>query len=107
MSSLSAQTSDRLAVLILWGMGVGLALGVILRMIVTWQPGFDTAAGWPAREAIDRLGQVFLRLLFFIVVPLVFASLMLGIIQLGQLSRLVDYAVRLAPMPWLLFPIHS
>ena len=34
MSSLSAQTSDRLAVLILWGMGVGLALGVILIAVV-------------------------------------------------------------------------
>lgn len=94
MPSQSAQTSDRLAARILWGMVAGLALGVILRMIVIRHPALDTAANWLAREAFDPLGQVFLRLLFFVVVPLVFASLMLGIIQLGRLSRLRPLAGR-------------
>ncbi|HOB97385.1 MAG TPA: dicarboxylate/amino acid:cation symporter [Verrucomicrobiota bacterium] len=94
MPSQSAQTSDRLAARILWGMVAGLALGIILRMIVIRHPALDTAANWLAREAFDPLGQVFLGLLFFVVVPLVFASLTLGIIQLGRLSRLGPLAGR-------------
>lgn len=94
MPSQSPQSNDRLAVRILCGMGAGLALGVILRMIVMRHPKLEDAAIWLAREAFDPLGQVFLRLLFFVVVPLVFASLMLGIIQLGRLSRLGPLAGR-------------
>lgn len=75
-------------------MVIGLALGVGLRVVVTRQPAFEEAASWLAREALDPLGQVFLRLLFFVVVPLVFASLMLGIIQLGRLSQLGPLAGR-------------
>jgi len=94
MPSQCPQSNDRLAVRILCGMGAGLALGVILRMIVMRHPKLEDAAIWLAREAFDPLGQVFLRLLFFVVVPLVFASLMLGIIQLGRLSRLGPLAGR-------------
>ncbi|NBS05792.1 MAG: dicarboxylate/amino acid:cation symporter, partial [Verrucomicrobia bacterium] len=39
-------------------------------------------------------GQVFLRLLFFVVIPLVFASLAAGVAQLGRLDRLGPLAGR-------------
>jgi DAACS family dicarboxylate/amino acid:cation (Na+ or H+) symporter len=43
---------------------------------------------------LDPLGQVFLRLLFFVVMPLVFASLAAGVVQLGRLSSLGPLAGR-------------
>src|SRR5512147_1420423 len=49
---------------------------------------------WFADQICDPLGQVFLRLLFFVVVPLVFASLSLGVVQLGRLDRLGPLAGR-------------
>jgi Na+/H+-dicarboxylate symporter len=86
--------SDQLAVRILWGMAAGAALGLLLRLAGTVRPGAAAAAEWLAREALDPLGLVFLRLLFFVVVPLVFASLALGILQLGRLQALGPLAGR-------------
>ena len=43
---------------------------------------------------LDPLGQVFLRMLFFVVIPLVFASLAMGVAQLEHLSTLGPLAVR-------------
>lgn len=88
------QASDRLAARILWGMAGGLALGALLRVGMAQHAALRDAATWLAREAFDPLGQVFLRLLSFVVVPLVFASLMLGIVQLGRLSQLGPLAGR-------------
>ncbi|MBB3227394.1 DAACS family dicarboxylate/amino acid:cation (Na+ or H+) symporter [Luteibacter sp. Sphag1AF] len=42
----------------------------------------------------DPVGQVFLRMLFFVVIPLVFTSLASGVAQLGQLDRLGPLAGR-------------
>lgn len=75
-------------------MGVGLALGLALRLAADHSPGAARVAEWLAREALDPLGMVFLRLLFFVVVPLVFASLALGIVQLGRLQALGPLAGR-------------
>jgi DAACS family dicarboxylate/amino acid:cation (Na+ or H+) symporter len=43
---------------------------------------------WVAKYVTDPVGQVFLRMLFMVVVPLVFASLALGVAQLGDLRKL-------------------
>jgi dicarboxylate/amino acid:cation (Na+ or H+) symporter, DAACS family len=51
-------------------------------------------AQWLATTLFDPLGQVFLRLLFFVVIPLVFASLAHGVLQLGKLSHLGPLAGR-------------
>jgi dicarboxylate/amino acid:cation (Na+ or H+) symporter, DAACS family len=42
----------------------------------------------------DPLGQVFLRLLFFVIIPLVFASLAGGVLQLGRPEKLGPLAGR-------------
>jgi DAACS family dicarboxylate/amino acid:cation (Na+ or H+) symporter len=43
---------------------------------------------------LDPLGQVFLRMLFFVVIPLVFASLAMGVAQLDRLAQLGPLATR-------------
>jgi Na+/H+-dicarboxylate symporter len=57
-------------------------------------PGLLSGAQALSTAVFDPLGQVFLRLLFFVVIPLIFASLALGVAQLGELSRLGPLAGR-------------
>jgi DAACS family dicarboxylate/amino acid:cation (Na+ or H+) symporter len=94
MTSPSAQPSDRLAARIMWGMVLGLGVGLAVRVGVSAAPAARAAAQWVAEEALDPFGQIFLRTLFFIVVPLVFASLTLGVVQLGRLDKLGPLAGR-------------
>ena len=71
----SAKPPDGLARRILWGLVIGVVLGLIARIAMASGPGWDTAIRWFSRELLDPFGQVFLRLLFFVVVPLVLLSL--------------------------------
>lgn len=68
---------------ILLGLVAGALLGGTSRLI--W--GESETLEWVVRNVADPVGQVFLRMLFMVVVPLVFASLALGVAQLGDLSR--------------------
>jgi DAACS family dicarboxylate/amino acid:cation (Na+ or H+) symporter len=57
-------------------------------------PGALDAARGFATLVLDPLGQVFLRMLFFVVIPLVFASLAMGVAQLERLAQLGPLSVR-------------
>ena len=85
---------DRLANWILLGLVVGVVTGAATLAVGGLVPGVLTAARSVATYVLDPLGQVFLRLLFFVVMPLVFASLAGGVVQLGRLSRLGPLAIR-------------
>jgi DAACS family dicarboxylate/amino acid:cation (Na+ or H+) symporter len=93
-SSPMSLNADKLANRILLGMASGLILGALTRLLFPQVNGLETAAKWLTAQLLDPLGQVFLRLLFFVIVPLVFASLALGIVQLGRLDRLGPLAGR-------------
>ncbi|HTJ78029.1 MAG TPA: dicarboxylate/amino acid:cation symporter [Rariglobus sp.] len=84
MSASSAKLANR----ILGGLVVGLIAGLATLGLGSVFPGFLTKAQWVSREFFDPAGQVFLRLLFFVIIPLVFASLASGIVQLGRLDKL-------------------
>jgi DAACS family dicarboxylate/amino acid:cation (Na+ or H+) symporter len=69
---------------ILIGLVVGVVVGVATNLTV--------GANHPTVEAINRyvtgpIGQVFLRMLFMVVIPLVFASIALGVAGLGNLKE--------------------
>ena len=69
---------------ILAGLGVGAVSGGLANIF--WR---DTPAlGWVVVHVADPVGQVFLRMLFMVVVPLVFTSLVLGVTGLGDLGRI-------------------
>jgi len=87
-------SADPIAGRILWGLGAGLLLGLLGRAALAIRPGWTAAAHWLATQVLDPFGQIFLRLLCFVVVPLVFASLALGVTQLGSLRRLGPLAAR-------------
>lgn len=86
--------NDKLASRILWSLVIGLVLGLIARGIMAASPASGDSFRWFATQICDPLGQVFLRLLFFVVVPLVFSSLALGVAQLGSLDKLGPMAGR-------------
>jgi DAACS family dicarboxylate/amino acid:cation (Na+ or H+) symporter len=67
---------------------LGLAVGAILGVTANLTLGVNH----PTIEAINRyvagpIGQVFLRMLFMVVMPLVFASIALGVAGLGDLRK--------------------
>jgi len=85
---------SRLANRILLGLVLGAVAGTIVLAIGTQVPALLEGAQWLSTTLFDPLGQVFLRLLFFVVIPLVFASLAHGVLQLGELSHLGPLAGR-------------
>ncbi|MBX3703688.1 MAG: dicarboxylate/amino acid:cation symporter [Steroidobacteraceae bacterium] len=91
---MSDQMSTRLANRILLGLVVGAAAGGLTLAVGGIYPDLLDAARRFSTLVLDPLGQVFLRLLFFVVIPLVFASLASGIAQLERLSELGPLAGR-------------
>jgi len=89
-----ANTDARLANRILLGLVLGAVAGAIVVAIGGQVPALLEGARWFATTICDPLGQVFLRMLFFVVIPLVFASLANGVVQLGELSHLGPLAGR-------------
>ena len=89
-----AETNRRLANRILIGLVAGALAGALTLAVGSVFPPALTWARTLSTEVFDPLGQVFLRLLFFVVLPLVFASLAAGVLQLGRLDRLGPLAGR-------------
>ena len=70
---------------ILAGLLVGAVVGVAGNMLL----GADHAGlRWAVDNVAQPIGQVFLRLIFMVVLPLVFSALVLGVVEIGDLSRL-------------------
>ena len=69
---------------ILLGLVVGAASGVAAKLTFGQTPELM----WVVENVATPVGQVFLRMLFMIVVPLIFGSVALGVASLGDLSRI-------------------
>ncbi|MGC6487601.1 MAG: cation:dicarboxylate symporter family transporter, partial [Planctomycetota bacterium] len=74
---------------ILLGLVVGAAAGVTLNLLYAPALGEEKGAAyvaveWWADQAVKPFGDLFLRLLFMVVVPIVFCSLYLGVSGLGS-----------------------
>jgi DAACS family dicarboxylate/amino acid:cation (Na+ or H+) symporter len=85
---------SQLANRILLGLLGGAVAGALTLLVGAGSPAVLEAARSFAVTVLDPIGQVFLRLLFFVVMPLVFASLAAGVSQLGDLARLGPLSVR-------------
>jgi DAACS family dicarboxylate/amino acid:cation (Na+ or H+) symporter len=86
---------------ILLGLLIGAGLGITANVSMRISPESPHAAAldangneildsleWFAVHVADPLGRVFLRLVLMVVLPLVFSALVLGVLGLGDLSRL-------------------
>ncbi|MCC6415663.1 MAG: dicarboxylate/amino acid:cation symporter [Opitutaceae bacterium] len=89
-----ADANRNLANRILIGLVIGALAGVLtLGLGHFYQPAL-TFMQKVSTSVFDPLGQVFLRMLFFVVIPLVFSSLASGVTQIGQLDKLGPLAGR-------------
>lgn len=86
--SASASHGVSLHTRILAGLVLGAAAGTAINLAFVQGSTPPPWLEWTLRNVIDPLGQVFRRLLLMTVVPLVFASLAVGVAQLGDLGRL-------------------
>jgi dicarboxylate/amino acid:cation (Na+ or H+) symporter, DAACS family len=67
---------------------LGLLIGAVFGVAANFTLGGDhEAVAWINKYLAGPVGQVFLRMLFMIVVPLVFASIALGVAGLGDLRK--------------------
>lgn len=78
---------------ILIGLVVGAVAGISLNLLFAPEMGDAPSdafvrVGWWADEVVGPFGELFLRLLFMVVVPIVFCSLFLGVAGLGSVQRL-------------------
>ena len=89
-----SESDPKLANRILRGLIVGALAGALVLVIGRSQPNLLVGARWLSTNIFDPLGQIFLRMLFFVVLPMVFASLAAGVAQLGALHRLGPLAGR-------------
>lgn len=81
---------------ILMGLAVGAAGGLLARQM--W-PSADNGEmhatlQWLTKNVADSLGQIFLRLIFMVVVPLVFSALTLGVAGIGDVRKLGRLGLR-------------
>jgi DAACS family dicarboxylate/amino acid:cation (Na+ or H+) symporter len=74
--------------LILLGLLLGAVAGVVANGLAAASPQIRSIVDWLADAVAHPIGQVFLRLLFVAVVPLVFASLAGGVARLGDYKKL-------------------
>lgn len=92
----SAPSSSRglsLPTKILLGLLVGAAIGVTLNVLYAPPLGGEKTEAWKTLEAfadgvVKPFGDLFLGLLFMVVVPIVFSSLFLGVAGLGSVQKL-------------------
>jgi DAACS family dicarboxylate/amino acid:cation (Na+ or H+) symporter len=66
------------------GLALGLGLGVLAHLVfgdAAWLHGL-------VRNVVEPIGQIFLRLLFMLVIPLIVSALALAVAELGDLRRL-------------------
>jgi DAACS family dicarboxylate/amino acid:cation (Na+ or H+) symporter len=70
---------------ILIGLGVGAGAGLVVNYMVG---GTHSKVVWVISNITEPVGQLFLRLLLMIVVPLVFSSLVVGVAGVGDIRKL-------------------
>jgi DAACS family dicarboxylate/amino acid:cation (Na+ or H+) symporter len=95
-TDLDDKTSDKpkglpLHTRILIGLGAGVGAGLLADTILG---GDDRRVQWVISNITEPIGQIFLRLLLMIVVPLVLSSLVVGIAGLGDIRKIGRVGVR-------------
>ncbi|MGE0045352.1 MAG: cation:dicarboxylase symporter family transporter, partial [Hyphomonadaceae bacterium] len=71
--------------LMLMGFAIGLGAGLWVNQMVGADAGW---VEWVTSNVTGPIGQIFLRLLFMLVLPLLFSALVIGVAEMGDLGAL-------------------
>jgi dicarboxylate/amino acid:cation (Na+ or H+) symporter, DAACS family len=72
---------------ILFGLVVGAALGLVAQHNVT-EPAAQASLQWWLANIIQPVGRLFIRIIFMIVIPLIFSAIVLGVAEMGDVRKL-------------------
>jgi DAACS family dicarboxylate/amino acid:cation (Na+ or H+) symporter len=67
---------------------IGLFIGLIAGLAVNFFAPQSEAVKWIASNVAYPIGQVFLRMIFMVIVPLIFSAIVLGVSDLGDVGRI-------------------
>jgi DAACS family dicarboxylate/amino acid:cation (Na+ or H+) symporter len=73
-----------LATRIIGGLALGAAAGLVTELTVGPSPGVR----WAVQNVTQPVGSVFLRIIFMVVIPLIFAAIVLGVAEMGDIRQL-------------------
>lgn len=71
-----------------WQMLIGFMIGLVFGLIANATAQDSEWVAWLTRYVTGPVGQVFLRLLFMLVIPLLFSALVVGIAEMGDVRQL-------------------
>ena len=72
-----------------WKMAIGFAAGLLLGLLAHYGSGADAPwVQWLTTWVTQPAGQLFLRLIFMLVIPLLFSALVVGIAEMGDVRSL-------------------
>jgi DAACS family dicarboxylate/amino acid:cation (Na+ or H+) symporter len=73
--------------LILGGLVFGALIGLAVHASVSTTEAEDRLAWWLS-QVIQPLGKLFIRIIFMVVIPLIFSAIVLGVAEMGDLRKL-------------------
>jgi len=83
------ETSARRVLPLHWLMLAGFAIGLGAGLLVNMNVGAETPwVQWVTSNVTGPIGQIFLRLLFMLVLPLLFSAIVVGVAEMGDLNVL-------------------
>jgi dicarboxylate/amino acid:cation (Na+ or H+) symporter, DAACS family len=72
---------------ILFGLVLGGAMGLVVERTVTDPDALQSLEWWLA-NVIQPIGRLFIRIIFMIVIPLIFSAIVLGVAEMGDVRKL-------------------
>lgn len=89
MSSSAADTPNTKGLQLHWQMAIGFVAGLVLGLAVYSSAGSEAGwVQWITQYITQPAGQLFLRLIFMLVLPLLFSALVVGIAEMGDIRSL-------------------
>lgn len=73
--------------LILGGLVLGALLGLAVHAFVV-TPEAHARLGWWLAQVVQPVGKLFIRIIFMVVIPLIFSAIVIGVAEMGDLRKL-------------------
>lgn len=93
-NSIAAGEPDRRESTLQWQMLGGFVLGLAVGLVAHFFAGEAAWVSWVTQYVTGPIGQIFLRLLFMLVIPLLFSALVVGVAEMGEIGALKRVGLR-------------